>query len=90
MAKIKFSVIFGFAVVLITGIAFTIDYLWLHGTLPGYKVLAYPGIVTLRLFSEELGFLNKMVILLFAQFVFYALVFSIIRKPILMAANRIR
>ncbi len=78
MSKLKISACFGVAIVLLTSIAFALDYYWFYGVLPGYKVLAYPGIVTLRFFSEELSFIHKLSILLFSQLVFYTLVLYIV------------
>jgi hypothetical protein len=78
MSKIKISAFFGVASVLLTSVAFALDYYWFYGGLPGYRVLAYPGIVALRFFSEELDFIHKLSILFFSQFVFYTLVIYII------------
>ncbi|MBB3169566.1 hypothetical protein [Simiduia aestuariiviva] len=61
------------AVVLITALCFFIDFYCLSGQMPGYKILAYPGIAWLRLFSEEINFWPKLGLLLLGQFLAYAL-----------------
>ena len=70
------------AVVALTFALFCLNYWVLAGTLPGYRLLAYPGIVTTRLFSEEIAFWPKLAILLSGQFVAYfaaALTFTTLR-----------
>ncbi len=49
-------------------IAFTVNYNWLEGTLPGYRLLTAPGIVILRLFTEEIDFWPKLLLLLGGQY----------------------
>lgn len=83
MPIVRASVFFGLCVVVITSITFAIDFYWLQGSLPGYDILAYPGIVSLRLFSEELGFSQKMLILLCSQFLFYACLFGLLKTSCL-------
>lgn len=78
MSKPKISACLGLAIALLTLVAFTFDYYWFYSVLPGYKVLAFPGIFALRFFSEELGFINKLIILVFSQFVFYTLAIYIV------------
>ncbi|UTA47640.1 hypothetical protein L1F30_15970 [Simiduia sp. 21SJ11W-1] len=55
----------------ITAALFFIDYFVLGGNLPGYGLVAYPGIVWLRMFSEEIDFWPKFLLLMLGQYLAY-------------------
>lgn len=80
MSGFRISLLFGFLVVLLTLAAFSVDFWLLQGSLPGYKVLVFPGIVAARLFSEELDFLPKLGVVLLGQFVAYFIVGVMMQK----------
>ena len=82
MSDIKYSSLWAIIIVLLTALAFTLDFNWFHGSLPGYKILAWPGIIALRFFSEEMLFLPKLAILLTAQYVTYFFAIFIFKKGI--------
>lgn len=80
MSDLKYSSLWGIALVVLTVLVFAINYNGYPGFLPVYKILAWPGIVTLRLFSEEINFMPKLSILLLAQFFSYFLAIFLVRK----------
>lgn len=81
-SDITYASLWAAAFVLLTALAFAIDFNWLHCTFPGYKILAWPGIVTLRFFSEEMAFWPKIAILLMGQYVTYFLTIFIFKKTL--------
>ncbi len=76
----KFSALLASIFVIITGIAFAINYNWFNGTLPGYRILAYPGILTLRFISEETPFWPKLGVMLAGQYLACFIVVFSLRK----------
>lgn len=67
------------AVCLLVGlITFVINYLWFHGSLPGYRLLLAPGIFVLGFFTEEIDFWPKLALLLGGQFLLCFLVAALI------------
>jgi hypothetical protein len=80
MSDLKYSLLWAIAIVVITVLVFAINYNGYPGIFPIYKVLAWPGIVTLRLFSEEINFMPKLSILLLGQFLAYFLAIFLVRK----------
>jgi hypothetical protein len=80
MSDVKYSSLWAIAIVVFTILVFALNYNGYPGILPVYKVLAWPGIVTLRLFSDEMIFLPKFAILLSAQYAAYFLVVFLVRK----------
>ena len=58
---------------LTAGVLFSLSYGILHGNVPGYKIINYPGIVATRFFSEEIDFWPKLIIMLTGQFTCYFL-----------------
>jgi uncharacterized glyoxalase superfamily protein PhnB len=51
--------------------AFAVNFWIVQGPYPGYKLLAYPGIVTAGLFSDEIDFWPKLGIMLLGQYLAY-------------------
>ena len=80
MSDLKFSSLWAIVIVVITALVFAINYNGYPGIFPIYKILAWPGIVTLRLFSEEINFIPKLSILMLGQFLAYFLVIFLVRK----------
>lgn len=80
MSDLKYSLLWAIAIVVITVLVFAINYNGYPGIFPIYKVLAWPGIVALRLFSEEINFMPKLSILLLGQFLAYFLAIFLVRK----------
>ena len=80
MSDLKYSLLLAIAIVVLTVLVFAINYNGYPGIFPIYKVLAWPGIVTLRLFSEEINFIPKLSILLLGQFFAYFLIIFLVRK----------
>ena len=80
MSDLKYSLLWAIAIVVLTVLVFAINYNGYPGIFPIYKILAWPGIVTLRLFSEEINFIPKLSILLLGQFLAYFLVIFLFRK----------
>lgn len=80
MSDLKYSSLWAIAIVVLTVLVFAINYNGYPGIFPVYKVLAWPGIVTLRLFSEEINFMPKLSILLFGQFLAYFFAIFLVRK----------
>jgi hypothetical protein len=80
MSDLKYSLLWAIAIVVLTILAFALNYNGYNGIFSVYKVLAWPGIFTLRLVSEEMVFLPKFLILLLGQFLAYFLAVFLIRK----------
>ena len=80
MSDLKFSSLWATAIVVLTVLVFAINYNGYPVIFPIYKILAWPGIVTLRLFSEEINFMPKLSILLLGQFLAYFLAIFLARK----------
>jgi len=74
MSDLKYSSLWAIAILVVTILMFALNYNGYPGVFPVYKILAWPGIVTLRLVSEEMVFLPKFLILLSGQFLAYFLV----------------
>ncbi len=74
MDDIKFSAKWACTGAIIALVVFGINFWVVQGALPGYKILAYPGILITRLFSEEIDFWPKLSILVFGQYTIYFLV----------------
>ena len=51
--------------------AFGVNWWITEGPYPGYRLLAYPGIQAAKLFSEEINFWPKLVIILGGQYAVY-------------------
>jgi hypothetical protein len=69
MSDLKSSAKWALISFITAAIAFTVNYNWLEGTLPGYRLLTAPGIVILRVFTEEIAFWPKLLLLLGGQYV---------------------
>lgn len=82
MSDLKYSSLWAVVIVVLTILVFFMNYNGYPGVFPVYKILAWPGIVTLRIFSEEMIFLPKFLILLSGQFLAYFLVIFAFRKMI--------
>lgn len=80
MSDLKYSSLWAIAIVVITVLVFAINYNGYPDIFPIYKVLAWPGIVTLRLFSEEINFIPKLSILMIGQFLTYFFAIFLVRK----------
>jgi hypothetical protein len=80
MSDLKYSLLWAIAIVAFTILVFALNYIGCPGVFPVYKILAWPGIVALRLVSEEMVFLPKFLILLSGQFVAYCLAIFLARK----------
>lgn len=80
MSDLKYSSLWAIAIVVLTVLVFAINYNEYPGIFPIYKILAWPGIVTLRLFSEEINFMPKLSILLLGQFLAYFFAIFLVRK----------
>jgi len=80
MSDLKFSSLLAIAIVALTILVFAMNYNGYPGAFSVYKILAWPGIATLRLFSEELIFFPKFVILLTGQFSAYFFAVFFVRK----------
>jgi len=65
---------------LIGSIAFLISWFVLQSNMPGYRILLFPGNLFLQLFTEELNFGLKLVLLLAGQFGVSSLLTVIILK----------
>ena len=68
MSDVKYSSLWAIAIVVLTVLVFAINYNGYPGIFSIYKVLAWPGIFTLRLFSEEIDFMPKLSLLLQVNF----------------------
>ena len=78
MSDVKYSSLWAIAIVVLTVLVLAINYTGYPGIFSIYKVLAWPGIFTLRLFSEEIDFMPKLSLLLLGQFsICFLIVFSI-------------
>ena len=80
MSDVKFSLRWALIGPVVVLLVFGVNYWIADGTLPGYKVLAYPGIISTRLFSEEIGFWPKLGIMLLGQYFIYMVVILIAKK----------
>lgn len=75
--SVKVSIYSGFIAVIIGVIAFSLTWnLWdlFDGPLPGYRIFLFPGNLTLTyfwhpIFTEEVNFWPKLIMLLFGQFI---------------------
>ena len=82
MSDIKYSSLWAIVLVVVTILIFALNYNGYPRILPIYGILAWPGIVALRLVSEEMVFLPKFLILLSGQFVAYFLAVFVFRKVV--------
>ena len=82
MSGLKYSSLWAIAILVVTILVFALNYNRYPGVFPVYKILAWPGIVTLRFVSEEMVFLPKFLILLSEQFLAYFLAVFAFRKLI--------
>ena len=80
MSDLKFSSLLAIAIVALTILVFALNYNGYTGAFSVYRILAWPGIATIRIFSEELVFFPKFVILLTGQFLAYFFVVFLFRK----------
>jgi len=80
MSDVKFSAQWALLGVLICFIVFGLGFWVFNQALPGYKMLAYPGIVATRFFSEEINFWPKLSIMLTGQYIAYFLGIYSVRK----------
>ena len=80
MSDLKFSSLWATVIVVLTVLVFVINYNGYSSAFPIYKILAWPGIFTLRLFGEEINFMPKLSILLLGQFLAYFLAIFLVRK----------
>jgi hypothetical protein len=80
MSDVKYSSLCAIAIVVLTLLVFAMNYNGYPGAFSVYRILAWPGIAALRLFSEELVFLPKFIILLSAQFLAYFFVVFAFKK----------
>jgi hypothetical protein len=80
MTDVRFSALCAAVAAAVAFVAFAISYWIADGSLPGYKVLAYPGIVATRLFSEETPFWPKLGIMLLGQYCAYFVLVLAIRR----------
>ena len=80
MSDLKFSAKWAVVAFIIAAIAFIVNYNFLAGTLPGYRLLTAPGIVALRLFTEEIAFWPKLALLLGGQYIDSLLIILGVRK----------
>ena len=70
MSDLKFSSLWASAIVALTILVFFLNYSGYPGIFPVYKILAWPGIIALRLVSEEMVFLPKFFIMVVVLIVF--------------------
>jgi hypothetical protein len=61
-------------------VAFLISWYLFDGNMPGYRVALFPGNLFLLLFTEELAFGTKLVLLLAGQFLVSALSTLVVLK----------
>jgi len=80
MSDLKFSCLWAVLGLVLGLLAFFMSYWFSGGTIPGYKILAGPGILTLRMFSEEISFWPKLSIMMAGQYLSYLGVIFIGRK----------
>jgi len=71
MSNLKFSGLWAVLGLVLGLAAFVISYWFSDGTVPAYKILAGPGIFTLRMFSEEISFWPKLSIMMTGQYLSY-------------------
>ncbi|WP_416305453.1 hypothetical protein [Neptunicella sp. SCSIO 80796] len=72
----------GLLSVLIGGVAFVLNwYVW-GGGMPGYGIFLFPGNLVLAIFSEEINFWPKFLLLLGGQFTLIALLSMLISRGI--------
>ncbi|NVK25043.1 MAG: hypothetical protein HWE10_08965 [Gammaproteobacteria bacterium] len=69
----QLSLKWGAIATLLAAIAFVLNWYVLEGGLQGYKIIVFPGNCFLALFTEELDFNVKFVLLLIGQFIVTAL-----------------
>ena len=77
VADLRFAALWAVSGAVILVAAFGIAWWVVEGLYPGYRLLAYPGIVAARFFSEELDFWPKLGIMLVGQyFAFFIFLFT--------------
>ena len=79
-SDIKVAALWAFSGVAIAIAAFSTNYWVLGGSLPGYKLMVYPGIVATRLFSEEIDFASKLSVMLAGQYLGFFVFILVGRK----------
>jgi hypothetical protein len=65
----KFSLLCGTFVASIGLLAFILNWFLFNHSLPAYSLLLAPGNLVLSLFSEEINFIPKLILLVFGQFI---------------------
>ena len=68
--------------------AFSVAWWVVEGPYPGYRLLAYPGIVAARFFSEEIDFWPKLGIMLVGQYFAFFIVLFTARIALRFRGNR--
>jgi hypothetical protein len=82
LSDLKFSGLWAVLGVVIGFSAFAISYWFSDGPIPSYKLLAGPGLLTLRMFSEEISFWPKLSLMMFGQYLVYFFVIFIGRRVV--------
>ena len=82
MSDLKFSALWAISGVIIAFSAIAISYWLLHHAMPGYTILAGPGILTANLFTEEINLWPKISIMLTGQYLTYFVIILAVRKLI--------
>lgn len=82
MSDLRYSSLWRLAGAAIAFIAFGINFWIAHGSLPGYRILAFPGILSAGFFSEEIDFWPKLTIMVAGQHFTYFFVVFTVRKLI--------
>ena len=71
MSDIRFAGLWSLLGLAVGLFAFSMSYWYGSGPFPGYKVLVGPGILTLRMFSEEIDFWPKLSLMMAGQYIIY-------------------
>ena len=87
MADVKFALLWAIVGAAILLFVFGVNFQMENDTIPGYRFLAYPGIISTRFFSEELGFWFKLGIMLLGQYLGYFIAILVVRKLIGLGNN---
>lgn len=81
-ADLRFAALWAVSGAVILVGAFGIAWWVVEGPYPGYRLLAYPGIVATRLFSGELDFWPKLVVMLAGQYFAFVVVLFAVRMAL--------
>ncbi|MFT6432260.1 MAG: hypothetical protein ACJAVI_000295 [Candidatus Azotimanducaceae bacterium] len=87
MSDLKFAGLWAIVGLVIGFSAFAMSYWFSDGPIPGYKFLAGPGVLTLRMFSEEISFWPKLSLMMFGQYLVYFVAILIIRRVVRVSLN---